>query len=522
MKAKKNDSSKGFFFVLITLLILVYIVGSISLMIRALELSEKRAAEHFKVSNIELAIDQLTPEKMDKLGYIITYGALSGLNSHSVNHPVKPGDNAAGEWEFKYINKSMSELVASGFASGTNFIDGGELDLGEESSILGWAKNLNNSLNKVGLLVNSYSVSNFSVNQTNYSTIYYNFVLNATIGSKDGTASLTRSYKLNGSILLTGFVDPAIWREGKKKSANLEIKKQIFFHQNYPDSDSLEPKLMQKKGSAGQGWFYGPLITTATAGQVNETNRSKWILVGTYAQITELIGANLDYEQFGAFILTNNPTISGCGDESDTFNAFEYPGGDCTKKPDMNDQIDKPFAVIDGFSINSLPQDSTGCPDGKCVLFTAQYAPHQVDNDPKKKNHEVKVHGIESLRDFATCTYYTNNDRAPSYFQRLFDDSYKRNSSLGIETFLIGGFIGGNDPQTPAVWSDDVSRLDRELFNDNNVVDKAKIRGMAGCKNKYMCSGSSPVGHFTLGKQGREDYLGSQDISCKNGMANCD
>ncbi len=522
MNAKKNINSKGFFFVLITLLILMYIIGSISLMIRTLELSEKRAADHFKISNIEAALDQITSEKMEKLGYVITYGALAKLNAHSVEHPLKPGNGTIGEWEFKYINSSMYSLILNGSSTSANFIDGQEPDIDEKSSLMGWAKNLNESLNKVGLFVNSYSIGNFSINQTNYSSVDYYFLLNLTIESKDGTASLTRAYCLNGTIDLTGMIDPAIWREGKKKSADLDIKRQLFFHQNYSNPGSLKPKLLQKKGSAGQGWFYGPLVTTGNASQINETNRSKWILVGTYDEITTLNGADLNYKEFGAFILTNKVAISGCGNEDDTFNALEYPDPGCTKQPDMKYQTEKPFTVIEGFSISALPGDSTDCPDGKCVLFIAQYSSEEVKNDPKKKNHNVKVYGIEALRDFATCAYYTNNEKAPSYFQRLFNDSYKRNSSLGIETFMIAKFIGGNDPYIPAIWPDDISRLDREWFNDASVTDKAKIRGMAGCKNREMCSSDTPVGHFTLGKQGREDYLESEDISCKNGMASCD
>jgi hypothetical protein len=460
-------------------------------MVRTVEITEKRAAESFKISNLEAIVDQLTAEKMQKLAYIVTYGALVNLNEYVADHPLKAGNEAAGEWEFKYINDSIYSLVLKGTATGSNFVDGVEMNIGEENSLKGWATKFNKSLSKIGLVLSRFSMKEFSINQTDYKTINYSFVLNITVEARDGSASLTRAYRLNGSIDITGLIDPAILREGKKKSHDLTIEKQFFFNEEYKNPSSLKPERLEKEGSAGQGWFYGPLVEVKNAIAVAPQNRSKWILVGSYDDITNLrcsSGDNcVDYTQFGAYIF-NETTQAAI-------------------------QIKKPFAVVEGFKIGDLPR-STSCPEGKCVLFNAR----EGDDTTKK----VLLYGIEPLRDFAICGYYVNNNKAPSYFQRFFNDTYSRNSTLGIETFLIGDFIGGKGTneygqQIISYWDNDYSRLDRELFNEKKGE---RIRGMPGCKNKEMCSGDSPVGQFRLGEDAMKDY-GANDISCANGMASC-
>ncbi len=529
----KKKNSRGFFFVLITLLLLIYIVGSISLIVRFIEISEKSASDRFKVSNIAAAVDQVTQEKMQKLAYITVKGAVIQLNTYSIDNPLKQGDSAKDELEFKYINDSMYGLVFNGTADGNNFVTGKELKISEKASLKGWANEFNKSLSKVGLLLQSFTIENFSINQTIYSAVDYSFNIYLTVKSIDGTVLLKRSHQLNGSVQFSGMIDPAIKREGKKRAEDLNlpdlnIEKQFFFHDWYDSPSSLEPYELQIKGSAGQGWFYGPIVSIKNADLVAEKNRSKYILYGTYSEIKSLVGEN-DYNQFHAYILTNKPTLDNCGNEEDTFNAIKYDS-DCKKVIDIENILENPFVVIEGFTDDQLGDESIDCPEGqegKCILFIADYDYSKIKDEPIKKNSAVAIYGIEALRDYTICGYYVNSDKAPSYFQRLMDKSFEKSSPFGIETFLVGQFIGGSGFDEYGVeiityWSDEYSRLDRELFKDIQTDQNAIVRGMPGCKNAETCSSTeSFVGHFRLGKDGKEAYLDEKDITCGNGKAGC-
>lgn len=529
MKARK-----GFFFVLITLLILMYIVASLSVFTRTVEISEKRAAEKFKVSNLEAAVDQITNEKVQKLADISTYYALMKLNDHAAYHPVKEGE--IGEWEFTHINASMAELVLNGKASSDHFVDGRELSI--DFSLAEWIDKLNKSLESSGMRVSSFSAENFFFNQSDYDGVNYSFTLHLALEDNAGTASLSRTYDLKGEINIEGLIDPAIVRMGMENNLPQDLQKQIFFNEEYKKRSDMRPKPIEIGKSEGQGWFYGPLVEVANAKDVDPIERSQWILVGDYNDIISLKEPDVNYNEFGAYILTNKvKLIPECGGEeqSETFNPIVYDPK-CDKKIEKNiNPPDKPFAVIDGFKIGSLPEE-TKCPKNlvkqnsgvvRCVLFVAQYDFSEIKKEPDKKLKDVHLYGIEKLRDFAVCGYYVNSEEAPSYFQRLLNKSYSRSSPLGIETFLIGSFIGGKGVDAEgnplvAYWDDSFSRLDTELAHKKTGK---KIRGMPGCKEKGVCGSDSYVGHFTLGDV-REDYLGEKTdesyIGCDDGYADCE
>jgi hypothetical protein len=187
---------------------------------------------------------------------------------------------------------------------------------------------------------------------------------------------------------------------------------------------------------------------------------------------------------------------------------FNYGAGAATGKP---------FIVAPNFQ----PTDADICPlqndsqaRGRCVLFINNYSESQVAADPVKKIAPGgKMFGIEVLRDFIMCGYYTHNPKAPSYFQRLLEDSYSRNDTqLGIETFVIGNYA--NDYNV----YDTRSRLDRELFNTS--IDGVKVRGLPGCRDFNSCADFPMTGVFALGKDTRDDY-GLGQIACDDHSAGC-
>jgi hypothetical protein len=130
----------------------------------------------------------------------------------------------------------------------------------------------------------------------------------------------------------------------------------------------------------------------------------------------------------------------------------------------------------------------------------------------KKRSSGGGLYKVESIRDFVMCGYYTHNPKAPSFLQRLLNDSYSRSSALfGIETFVIGNYA--NDYGAYDLYS----RLDRELFNATGI----KVRGLPGCRDFASCADSPVTGIFTVSADTKIDY-GLEDITCDDNAAGCD
>lgn len=519
---------KGFFFVVAIFLILSYILISVSVWTKALQESERQFSDRFRTSNLDLVATEITKEKLERLSNIIVYNALFRLNDFVIENPVRAG-SAGGE--FFYVNRTFYELTYTGVANSSNFATGVELDAGRASSLLGWADRLNGSISKTGMHIRRFSMDNFSIIQATASTLNYSFDIHLAIEEKSGLASIDRTYSIRGNVSIEGLVDPAIKREGFL--SGITIEKQFFFYPAYGYPSNVTPRDLGVSGGDGQGWFYGPMVRVGNAGNISPDQRGRYLLVGTYSEISNLSvtrpGYEVSYEQFGAYVVTTSPVevpsvCLGRNNQRETINALFYDGLDC-ENPRFDGAYvvtNRPFVAISGFSTDSGGE----CPEGRCLLFITRYSPEEAASDKRKKlasQSDSKAYDMERLRDFTLCSYYAQNQRAPSYFQRLFADAYMRNSTYGIETFLVGKYIGGAGMDagvllTPA-YSDERSREDNELFSG---INGDKIRGMPGCREYNMCSQDSLLGHFRLGPDSKTDFLRSQDISCTNGKARCD
>ena len=523
---------KGFFFVVAVFLILTYILASISIWTKAVQENEKRFSDRFRTSNLDLVTTQITKDRLEKITKIVTYNALFKLNEFAADNPVKSNGLSGSSGEFYYVNKTFYELIYYGKANADNFVTNLELDIGAQNSFTGWIDNFNSSISKTGMQISSFSLDNFSIRQVAADTLNYSFDIHLTIEEKSGLASLSRDHKLRGNITIEGLVDPAINREDKEHGSATPIEKQFFFYSGYQNSSNFTPRDLSIPASDGQGWFYGPMVHVDNAQGIQDNQRGRYILVGNYTEIDGLNNASVSYGQFGAYIITRaaDEVSSSCAsnNQQNTINALLYSALDCSN-PDFSGayiQTPNPFVVISNFNINS----GGDCPDGKCVLFVTKYSYEDVNADKEKKlasQSQAAAYDIEKLRDFTMCSYYVRNYRSPSYFQRLFDDAFARNNSAyGVETFLVGKYIGGAgiDAGAPVVpsYPDDRSRADRELFSNSSVIAGDKIRGMPGCRDFNMCSDDSLLGHFRLGPDAKSDFLDGKDTSCTDTKARCD
>lgn len=515
--------SKGFFFVLVSFFILGYILTSLTLWTKSIDVAEKKFAEKFKFSNVELAVSQLTEEKVSDFAEMSAYYALYKLNEHSITYPLVPaegvGISSGNEAEFKNAKDAVWSLIQNGSASGNYFEESVQLvyDTSEQSDLTfaGWFGSINKSLSYIGAQVDSFGVSSFTMNQTDYSHLNYSFKVVFSASDKSGIMFITRSFVVNGTLELQGLDDPAVARETKEILNGSEVRKQFFFHEDYPSPASTNPAQISS-GSAGQGWFYGAIVQAINAPSITPFQRNTTILVGTYEEITSQVGINYNYQDFGAFILTSEPTFvdSGCGgskkNELNTFNAIDYGSTSCAAKIKDGSKTEKPFIVAKDFLFDDV-QKYQGL-DNKFVLFVNSADQSEVSSSPEKKFGSPKIYDIELLRDYAICSYYTTNPKAPSYFQRLFKNSYELGGGKsGIESFVFGKWLGGSDYPAADIYS----RLDREMFKEITGIN---VRGMPGCKNKEMCGSDSQIGHFKLTDQSAKNYIGPDATDSTNGL----
>jgi hypothetical protein len=371
-----------------------------------------------------------------------------------------------------------------------------------------------------------FEVSNFSAGQKDINLVNYSFDIDLQLKDFTNTSSVSRTYHIQNEIDISGLVDPALARETKDSAGDdLTAYRQFFFNKDdYPTHSSITADKMSQSTQGGQGWLYGPLAKASgsadlvpEASSIAPSKRHSYILVGNYSEITGLSS----YQQFGGYILTEPPAVTSttCGnEESNTLNPIKYSSPPECKPGIGNPKTEKPFIVAPGFN----PASAEECPilDGtnltrRCVLMLNTYLEGEVADDPTRKlsSSGSGLFELEVVRDFVMCGYYTHNPAAPSYMQRLLNDSYELNSSaLGIETFVIGNYA--NDSAY-----DLNSRLDRELTDGS--ISGIKIRGLPGCKNYNSCADSPVTGIFTASNTAVTDY-DLDGIACDNGAAGCD
>jgi hypothetical protein len=498
--------------------------------VKSVEASERGFSEFYKESTVELAIEQITPAKIDGVSYVIMNRGLLRLNDHTVENPLKAGPEGD---EAKNIRDAMRQLLINGSAPASLFY-GDAMAEESNSSLRAWASNLNSSLRSIGVSMNEFEVSNFAFSQNGYDSVNYSFDLKLGLKDYTNTSAVSRTYHIANQISLSGLVDPALSRSSMDKAGEGKtIYRQFFFRKDiYPDHNAISVDKIASV-SGGQGWVYGPLALASgsidkmvpNVYDMPKSKRTAYILVGTYEDISALTPDV--YEEFAGLILTAAPDHpSNCStfyNEQNTFNPIKYSGKDCTAGFDYEAgaQTGLPFIVAPGF--NPASSDVPVCPllsdntsFGKCVLMLNKYLVDEVANDAAKKlaTGGAGLYDVESIRDFTMCGYYTHNEKAPSYFQRLLVDSYSRNDTdFGIETFVIGNYA--NDYKV----YDNNSRLDRELLN--STIEGIKVRGLPGCRSFSTCADSPPTGIFEVSINAKSDY-GLDSITCDNGAARCD
>lgn len=527
---------KGFLFVVTVFLILTYILLSISVWVKGIEASERAYSEFYKESNVELAIEQITPERLDNVTNVLMDRSLYRLNDQAMSYPLQAKN---GVDEDENLRQAMYELFMDGNASGSHFYLAKGVP-NEKASFNVWAADLNASLRVIGVYISGFSVSDFRVSQSAIDRVNYSFIVDLNVSDYSTSSSLSRRYYIKNSLDIGGLPDPALVRESYKTTQDdtLKIYRQFFFNNDYPSAAALGiQKVVEPSGiTAGQGWVYGYLALASgnappalpNGNDIPLSERRLYVLVGKYSEIVNIP----QYDAFGGFIVTDQPvlTASICGngnpgaykDESNTFNPIKHTGLLCdAAKGDSSSgaYTTKPFIVISGAFDPNDPRFE--CPllnnpdqKARCALIKAAKSPIEVGANPLNKlvKTDSAIVSVETMRDFVMCGYYTYDPNAPSYLQHLMNGTYSRNDTkYGIETFVIGQYANSSKYDTR-------SRLDRELFTTDG--SGTKVRGMPGCRDFDSCASDPQLstGVFAVSDETKAAF-GLDLLACPDGSS---
>lgn len=521
-KSGQPDNRKGFLFVVTIFLILTYILLSISVWVKSIETAESGYSEMYKESNVELAMSQITQAKIESATSMVMNRGLFVLNNYSIDHPLNtmPGD------QDYYIQAAFGQWLLNGSPGTADFVDG-TAPSEPDSSMTGWMTTLNNSMSAIGVYVDGFTISDFNISQSDIQTLNYSYDMSLSMADFSGTTSVSRSYDISGSVNITGLPDPAIARASAGPYQILG--RRFYFYSGYTSPSDLAPQQITT-GSAGQGWLYGYLVDAKDAASVPSNEEESYILVGSYSDV---ISAD-DFQSFGGYIVTTPITDTPCTvvyangstgptyqSESDTINPLTYSGTACTAG--FGSTTSNPFVVAPGFDISQAPTCTdlnTGSSVHCALIMSATPEGAGLANSETKGTSAPsppQIYNIERIRDYTMCGYYIADPNAPSYMQRLLNDSYRyQDNAYGISTFLIGTYVNASIGGSSSGAS--YSRLDYEMFNQQSGT---AIRGLPGCKDVFMCGDTPDTGIFTLGTDAISEY-GLSDITCKNGMAGCD
>ena len=470
---------KGFFFVVTALILLAYIMSNLALWSKTIEMQEDRYSEEFKLSNIAYATTQITEDAMQGFANISANYALYRLNDHSIYNPVKKG--LSDEEGYKNIELIIYNLMFEGSADSTYFNgDGDSLVYSDENkssyTFLWVFKTINESFSKIALELSKPKIEDFSFNQTAIDKISVLFNLSFTVSDTQGNQmSIEKKIPVSFNLSIQGLVDPSIVRELKNNEEEFGdqkgIEKQIFFYPGSNFNPEEGMKISEGGSGEGQGWFYGPVYITGSSKYVpSDDEKPRYVIIGSEEDILN----SENHVLFGAYLVISD----------DEFNTLS-----------ITNEGKPTFVSSSSPNINLCEYDK------HCFFFVSKFSPGDEELNLEGTNPEAQSYNIEAFRDFVICGFYFQNEEGPSYFQKLFEDSYKEShEEYGMATFLVWEGIES------AEESDSYSRLDLEFFQKTVGI---RIRGMPGCKYKAMCSTKdSYVGQFKLSRDAMETYLG--------------
>lgn len=536
---------KGFFFTVVVLVLLSFLIISVSMWSKVIEAKERRAPEKYKAEAIALVLDELTDEKMSSFANISAHYALYRLDTHTYSHAHEQVDlrlkekSGDGPDFIVEVNRSIYDLMEEGNTSASNWAEQHYLNYSSkeewaEYTLAGWEKALKSACKEIKLNLSVGEMENFTFEQTDWWTVSVHFNIQVNVTYEDGSMKMSRNLTADASFPIEGFVDPMIACGSMVQSVDIPDcgyngtgswmapERQIFRNLNYDDPSHASPILVGGPQTTfdtyeGEGWFFGEMTTNPC--DFSDPDAMLKVLVTGYFDNKECGGENISLggiaDLFGGVIVTERPQPNDtriflpqcnyterrqtrCLDCIIDYVDFEpaSPPASCPKQPgdvDLYDnQVTVPFIAVGGSGWrNGIPEawEYTHTPRKKVqhVLFDNKY-----EGWVRKRDGYHRIWNIEPLRAFVLCGFYVGVDDAPSFLQRFTDEGYKLKggNKFGIETFVEGLWAGGPLDEPKRDRNKVYSRVGHVFYEEDTgtIDDKMRVKGMPGCKSKDMCT----------------------------------
>lgn len=526
------------------LAILSFMLLTTQVWVRTFEEMDQRASDRFKGEAMRLVLSTLSDTAMSDFANASAFYATSrivnateieGFHAATANDSYNPDTGLVEQTAFDlmmYGNSSPSATMSIEYSPAEK----------DAYTIAAWQGKIRSAANVMGFNASFGNIENFTFRQDGPWQVLSYFEMPMNISDMENTMHQSKRLIANATFPINGFVDPMVVRNELERRPSiprdptLVAQKQIWKHAVYNTSGDVAPLLVDDRASEGYGWFYGPITSDYPGvGILNGSELDKidqYILVHGYdGNLSTYAGA------YGAVILTTSPVVvstnyidsSGCNvtehNQTQCLNCLrsvEVVSGDpgcAVPEYIYANEVDVPMIAASGdWSTNrsKIPRvfrEGMPVQNQSFVLLDNEFAtPERI----RQGYH--RIWDTTLLRDMAICGFYVQGVplSGPSFFQRMLANSYAsapiHNPDLGIESFLVGRWAGGKDDQT----FDSHSRLDWEFYPD--VQPSSKIKGMPGCKNFAMCSGTNAttegVGKFRLSHNAAARY-GLNGIACQ-------
>ncbi len=516
--------NKGFFLSLSALVFLVFAVSSVTQHLSSIRENEMFYADLMSLLSYQTVFSNFNSESMAaSLGATGKF-ALFKMANHTAYNPMK--DTGSDDTNMENAEAVFQSLINNGtsdsslFAHSDNPLSYSEDEMGY--TLNGFASLVNQSIAPVGYTVNTLSFNNTRMNMSSPHSVMLTADVVVNVSDALGRSEYHVVYEnLSTNISIEGLPDPMLNRyliDEDHPGGAQNYSWFLFKH----DGDSIVDEFSNETGSvpftgslAGQGWFYGPLISVAQANATTPASPDLYILYGNLSDILTLENWTL----YGAYILNNTiiETDEVClghsnEDPETVFNPIMYGSAACIlENNEDGTYIDQPFLVIPDFKLSAI----TGSQNTGYFISDNNQYPAAVYFDTGKSRistsarnkgmSEITLYGIEGMRDQFICAYYFKSINGPNFFQRMFQNAQRMSDGEnGITTILIEEeFLGPDNAYI------DWSSVDFEFistYESGSHYNLNIVKGMPGCKNSGMCATGTVIRRVIVSDTIRDEF----------------
>lgn len=509
--------NKGFFLSLSALVFLVFAVSSVTQHLSAIRENEVFYADLMSLISYQTVFSNFNNESMSATLGATGKFALYKMANYTTYNPISPAgadgmDNAVSVFQSLINNGTSNPSAFENPAMPGLAYSGAETNY----TLNNFAFLLNRSLATIGYRMNELKFNNTRMEMGSPHSVLLTADIIVNVSDNLGRSEYRVLYNdLSANVSIEGLPDPMLnrylYQEGISQQEKQNFSWFMFRHNNdgsvidsFSSAAGSIPFSVTSGTLAGQGWFYGPLISFEVANRSTPDTPELYILYGNLSDILTME----NWTKYGAYILNNTiigtNSAQGCTDKKDedpatVFNPVLYDAA-CVagENPDEAGMkhITKPFAVLPGFRKSMITNDpnnanyyiddqvsQTGDTPSIAAYFDTgkdQYHTSATDKSMPK----ISLYGIEGIRDQFICTYYYRSANGPNFFQRMFRNAYSMKDTNGLATILIQKeFLG------PSNGFKDRSSVDSEFIAGAPASSSLYvIRGMPGCKTREMCA----------------------------------